>query len=362
MACPVNFYGRPPQISDKVCANKSRGGGWMRPLQSTSRRKFLAQTTALTVASSLPFGSFAQESMFTRTIPGTNEHLPIIGMGSPNVFYKNPPEGPELARSLIQAMIDMGGRLIDTPAFFRANSPGTGPVIDPMAPQIEPNLPAIGPVIDQMDLQNELFLAGKISVSGKQEGIEHMDKLIANLNKTPMDLMMVLNLRDMKNNWPTLQEAKAQGKVRYIGASLTNIRNVDNFDREPIECFMTQERPDFFLLGYSIFQNEPEERLLPLAADLGIAIIVAEAFKTRQDGAYFSVTAGKQLPEWVAEFDCESWAQYALKYVVSHPAVTTAVVETSSVEHVIDNMGAGYGRLPDPAMRKRMSEHFYSLL
>jgi diketogulonate reductase-like aldo/keto reductase len=331
-------------------------------LPSISRRKFLAQTTALTAASTLSLGSIAQETMITRAIPGADEHLPVMGLGSPNIFYKNPPAGPELAQSLVQAMYDMGGRFIDTPAFFRANSPGTGPAIDPLEPQNALNLPAIGPIIDEMGLQNELFLAGKISVTGKQQGIDHMEKLIANLNKRPMDLMMSLNLRDIENQWSTLKTAKAEGKVRYIGASLTNIRNVDNFDREPIERFMREERPDFFLLGYSIFQNGPEERLLPLAADLGIAIIVAEAFKTRQDGAYFNVTDGKELPEWAAEFDCETWAQYALKYVVSHPAVTTVVTETSKVKHVIDNMHGGYGRLPDQAMRKRMADHFYTLL
>ena len=109
-------------------------------------------------------------------------------------------------------------------------------------------------------------------------------------------------------------------------------------------------------------QPEAEDRLLPLAADLGIGIIVAEAFKTTMDGAYFSVTAGKELPEWVSEFDCESWAQFGLKYIISHPVVTTVVTETSSVNHVIDNMLGGYGRLPDQPMRKRMAEHFLSLL
>ena len=174
--------------------------------------------------------------------------------------------------------------------------------------------------------------------------------------------MMALNLWDLDNHWPTLIAAKAEGKVRYIGASLTNIRNASNFDREPIERFMREERPDFFLLGYSMFQNQPEDRLLPLAADLGIGIFVGEPFKTTADGAYFGVTASKELPDWAAEFDCESWAQFGLKYIISHPAVTTVVTETSSVQHVMDNMRGGYGRLPDQAMRKRMSEHFFSLL
>lgn len=300
--------------------------------------------------------------MLTREIPGTGEYLPIMGLGSPIPFYSDPPEGPGLAESLVQAMYDMGGRFIDTPAFFRPYPPGAAPPEGQPVPQDGEHMPALGSVINTLNLQDELFLAGKISVRGKEEGIQHMDKLIANLNKRPMDLMMALNMWDMEFHWPTLKEAKAEGKVRYIGASLTNIRNDPNFDRTPIENFMREERPDFFLLGYSMFQNEPEERLLPLAQDLGIAIVAAEAFKTRADGAYFSVTAGKELPEWAAEFDCNSWAQFALKYVASHPAVTTVVTETRQVRHVIDNMGAGYGRLPDEAMRKQMAEYFFSLL
>ena len=311
-------------------------------LPSISRRDFLARTTVLTAASVLPLGSIAQETMLTRAIPGTTEHLPVIGLGAPNVFYKTPPEGPGLAKSLVQAMVDMGGRVMDTPAFFR------------------PDPPVIGPILNEMGLQEDLFLTGKISVRGKQEGISHMDRVIANLNKRPMDLMMALNLWDLDNHWPTLRAAKAEGKVRYIGASLTNIRNVSNFDREPIERFIKKERPDFFLLGYSMFQHEPEDVLLPLAGDLGIGIIVGEAFKTTADGAFFSETSGKELPDWAAEIDCQSWAQYGLKYIVSHPAVTTVVTETSNVKHVIDNMLGGYGRLPDQAMRKRMAEHFFS--
>jgi aryl-alcohol dehydrogenase-like predicted oxidoreductase len=318
----------------------------MSRLLRISRRKFLAQSTALTAASVLPLSSIAQETMHTRTIPGTTEELPVIGLGAPSVFYKTPPEGPELAKSLVRTMYDMGGRVMDTPAFFR------------------PDPPVLGPILTEMGLQDEMFLAGKIVGRGqdKQAGIDHMETTIANLNKRPMDLMMALNLWGLEHHWPTLSDAKAEGKVRYIGASLTNIRNDPNFDREPIERFMRKERPDFFLLGYSMFQHEAEERLLPLAADLGIAIIVSEAFKTTSDGGYFNDTAGKELPEWASEFDCRSWAQYGLKYIVSHPAVTTVVTETSKVKHVIDNMHGGYGQLPDQAMRKRMSEHFFTLL
>jgi aryl-alcohol dehydrogenase-like predicted oxidoreductase len=172
-----------------------------------------------------------------------------------------------------------------------------------------------------------------------------------------MDLLVVQNFRDMENNWPTLKDWKDAGRVRYIGVSRTN-----DADEGTLEQFMKDERPDFIMPGYSMFQNEVEDRILPLAADLGIGVISVEPFRVIGDGAYFSVTAGKQLPEWAPEFDCESWAQFSLKYIVSNPAITSVVTETSSVSHVIDNMRAAYGRLPDEATRKRMSELFYSFL
>ena len=311
----------------------------MERFQPLSRRKFLAQTTALSVASSLSIESFAQETMLSRAIPGTNEYLPVIGMGAPDMFYKMPPEGPELPKSIIRAMVDMGGRLLDTPAFFR------------------PDVPIVGDFINEMGLQEDLFLTGEITVFGKQEGIDHLERTVANLKKDPMDLLVVQNFRDMANNWPTLKEWKDEGRVRYIGVSRTN-----NADEGTLEQFMRDERPDIIMPGYSMFQNEPEDRILPLAAELGIGVIVVEPFRVIDDGAYFSVTAGKKLPEWAAEFDCESWAQFLLKYILSNPVITCVVTETSSVRHVIDNMRAAYGRLPDEATRKRMSEHFFSLL
>ena len=124
---------------------------------------------------------------------------------------------------------------------------------------------------------------------------------------------------------------------------------------------MSDERPDIIMPGYSITQQGPAERVLPLAADIGIAVITAEPFKAREDGAYFDIVAGKTLPEWASEFDCETWAQFSLKYILSHPAVTCVVTETRQVKHVIDNMRAGYGRLPDEATRQRMSDYFLSL-
>jgi diketogulonate reductase-like aldo/keto reductase len=276
--------------------------------------------------------------MRARAIPGTDEHLPVVGLGAPRILIELPPEGKELPISVIQAMMDAGGTVIDTPAFFR------------------PDVPVLGELLSEMGVKDDLFLIGKITVNGKQEGIDHLEKLVNNLDKRPIDCLLVHNMRQMEVQWPTLKQWKEEGKVRYIGVSRTRTE-----DFASLEKFMKDEKPDFLMIGYSVTQQGPAERVLPLAQDLGVAVIGAEPFKAFDDGAFFSVVADKKLPEWASEFDCESWAQFSLKYILSNPAVTTIVTETSSVKHVIDNVRAGYGRLPDQAMRKRMSDYLTSL-
>jgi diketogulonate reductase-like aldo/keto reductase len=304
-----------------------------------SRRKFLAQTTAVATASTLPTAFFAQESMRTRAIPESDQQIPVVGLGAPEMFFTTPPEGPELPKSLIQAMVDTGGRLLDTPAFFR------------------PDPPDVGGFVTEMNLQDELFLIGKLTVDGKDAAREHLARTAANFNREQMDVMLVHNFQDIESNWEVLKEAKAEGKVRHIGVSRTY-----KTTNEELEQFMRTEKPDVIMLGYNMHQNEHEERILPLAQDSGMGVFVVEPFRVVDDGALFSVTRGKELPEWAAEFDCESWAQFSLKYILSNPAITAIVTETSSAKHVVDNIRGGYGRLPDQAMRKRMSEHFFSML
>jgi len=310
----------------------------MPDFKEIDRRQFLAQSAAVAVTASLSASSFAQDSMRANRIPGTDEFLPVVGLGAPDVFVDLPPQGKELPKSLIQTMVEMGGGVIDTPAFFR------------------PDVPVIGELLTEMKLQQELFLIGKITVNGKQEGIEHLERTVANLNKRPIDLLLVHNMRDMENHWQTLRDWKEAGRVRYIGVSLTR-----TVDYSGLERFMRAEQPDFIMARYSIHHPQSGERILPLAVDNGIAVVGIEAFKTNDDGGLFGLVAGKQLPEWAAEFDCESWAQFSLKYMLSHPAMTCVVTETSKVKHVVDNMRAGYGRLPDEATRRRMSDYLLSL-
>ena len=307
-------------------------------LNESNRREFLAQGAALAAAATLPVGTFAQETMRARPIPGTDEYLPVVGLGAPDIFIDLPPEGKELPIAVLEAMIDQGGRLLDTPSFFR------------------PDVPYLGELIEEMGIRDEMFLTGKITVNGKEAGIQHLERLVANLNKHPMDLLMIHNMRAMDEHWPTLRDWKEAGRTRYIGVSLT--RNADYVE---MERFMRAERPDFIMTGYSIHDPLAAETTFPLAADLGIGVLVVEAFRTVDDGGIFSLVAGKPLPEWASEYDIESWAQYSLKYILSNPAVTGVVTETRQVRHVIDNMRAGYGRLPDEATRQRMSEYLLSL-
>jgi diketogulonate reductase-like aldo/keto reductase len=302
------------------------------------RREFLAGSAAFAAAASLPVGAFAQDSMRTRPIPGTDETLPVIGLGAPDIFINVPPEGKDLPKSVLQTMVDLGGRLLDTPAFFR------------------PNVPVIGELLTEMGLQQELFLSGKITVNGKEAGIEHLQRTVSNLNKRPMDLLLIHNMRTLEEHWATLKDWKNAGRVRYIGVSLTR-----NRDYVAMERFMKAEQPDFIMTGYSIHDPLAAESTLPLAADLGIAVLIVEAFKTTEDGGIFSLVAGKPLPEWATEFDCETWAQFSLKYILANPAVTGIVTETRQVSHAMDNMRAGYGRLPDEPTRRRMSEYLLSL-
>ena len=310
----------------------------MSDFNEISRREFLAQSTAVAAAATVPVASFAQESMLTRRIPGTDEFLPVVGLGAPEIFINLPPEGKELPKSVLQAMVDQGGRLFDTPAFFR------------------PDVPVVGGLLSEMGLQQDLFLSGKITVNGKEAGIEHLERTVANLNKRPMDLLLIHNMRTLNEHWATLKDWKDAGRVRYIGVSLTR-----NSDYVEMERFMRAESPDFIMTGYSIHHPLAAESTLPLAADLGIGVLIVEAFKATDDGGIFGIVAGKPLPEWAAEFDCETWAQFSLKFILSNPAVTGVVTETSDVRHVIDNMHGGYGRLPDEATRQRMSAHLLSL-
>jgi diketogulonate reductase-like aldo/keto reductase len=202
-------------------------------------------------------------------------------------------------------------------------------------------------VINEADLRDALFIAGKIDKVGKDAGIRQFRELQRLYQREVLDLLQIFSLTDVETQWPTLMDCKESEVARYIGVTVAN-QNL----YEPLERFLKRENPDFVQINYSITEREAEERMLPMCQDRGIAVIINRPF---MNGAYFQRLGQRPLPEWAAEFDCESWAQFSLKYILPHPAITCVLTETSNPAHMAENARAAFGRLPDDAERKKMA-------
>jgi diketogulonate reductase-like aldo/keto reductase len=295
-----------------------------------TRRTFLGQMAAASAALAAPGSLFAQVRMPTRAIPTTGEMLPIVGLGSSAVVLEIPENGPEPVAAVIRTLIAQGGKVVDTSVRTEA--------IDAV----------FGRVLQEPDIRQGIFLATKLNTTDADTGIAQMRQTQRLFARPTVDLIQIESLRGIEHHWPRLQEWKASGETRYIGVTVA-----ENFNHEALEAFMGRERPDFVHMNYSLLERNAEERLLPLARDRGFAVLINRPF---MNGSYFGRTAGRPLPDWAAEFDCESWAQFSLKYILANPAVTCVLAETTDTEHMIDNAGAGFGRLPSEDLRRRMRE------
>lgn len=307
-------------------------------MNGVSRREFLAMSAALAAMGVAPSSHGALGKVHARKIPSTQERLPVVGLGAPSSFYELPADGgADVPQRVIEGMLEYGGRVIDAPAFFHRGNP------------------ALSPLLQEMKLMEQLFLTGKITVAGKAEGVAHLERT-ERLFKRPMDLLMVHNMRELNIHWATLKDWKSSGRARYIGVSLSG-----STDYSRLERFMKAEIPDFIMIAYSFHQSRSAERILPLAAELGIAVIAIQAFQVTRDGNYFELVSGHELPSWAADYGINSWAQFALKYILAHPAITCVVTETNKRKHIIDNMQAGLGEYPDVVTQQRMREVVLSL-
>ena len=294
------------------------------------RRNFLKTSSVLGLSCFLPFKLSAQDKLPERTIPGTKETLPIIGLGSSKPVMQIPEKGTEPLQQIIKILVDSGGRVVDT------------------SPRIEAIDSAFGKVLNNPVWRDQLFVSTKINTDGKQAGIDQMHQTQRLFDKHPTDLILIESMRDLHTHWPSLLEWKENGEARYIGITVSRISDHDRF-----EDFMEKEPLDFVQLNYSVAEPQAEERLLPIAQDRGIAVLVNRPF---MNGNYFGRVAGKQLPPWASEIDCASWAQFSLKYIISHPTVTCVLAETTNPKHMEDNLQAAFGRLPDASMKTRMRE------
>ena len=303
-----------------------------------SRRRFLASTAATGLAVAIPGLNQAAVSgvPIRKPIPATGEPLTVIGLGTYRTFQIDPAQALDSPLvEVLQTFFDRGGQVIDSSPMYGSAEAVTGHLLS-----------AVGNT-------QALFAATKVWTWGKREGIEQMERSMQRMGVERFDLMQIHNLRDWQVQLETLLEWKAAGKLRYIGITTSHGR-----DHAELEKILQRQPLDFVQLSYNIENRTAERRLLPIAQDRGIATLINRPY---QGGSLFRRVRGKALPDWAAEIDCASWGQFFLKFIASHPAVTCVIPATSKAKHMLDNMGAAYGRLPDAALRRRMHETFESI-
>jgi diketogulonate reductase-like aldo/keto reductase len=298
--------------------------------RSTTRRDFLAAGAAFGVTGLVSRDAWAQRRMPQRPVPSTGEMLPVIGLGSSKVVEQIAVNGPGPLAAVLRALVEHGGKVVDT------------------WPRNADNDAAFGRVVNEPDLREKLFIASKIDRAGKESGIAQYRQTQLLYGREPLDLLQVFSLTDVDTHWPSLKEWKAAGEVRYIGVTVANAQLYDR-----LEAFLRREQPDFVQMNYSLTERESEDRMLPFAADRGVAVIINRPF---MNGAYFDRLAGRALPSWAAEFECTTWAQFSLKYILANPRLTCVLTETADPKHMAENALTALGPLPDEAARARMRE------
>lgn len=268
--------------------------------------------------------------MLHRKIPSSGEMVPIVGLGTWQTFGVGTSAGERKPLAdVLSEFVALGGKLIDSSPMYGSSEE------------------VVGDLAHQLGLRDKLFVATKVWTPGKQAGIEQMEESMRKLRADPIDLMQVHNLVDVETQLETLDAWKKEGRVRYTGVTHYHAGSHDAVAR-----VVSVQPVDFIQINYSVAEREAEQRLLPLARERGIAVIINRPFA---GGDVFRRIRSKPLPAWAAEIDCTTWAQVLLKFVLSHPAVTCAIPATSKVKHLRDNMNAGRGRMPDEVLRARIA-------
>jgi len=307
------------------------------PAVKTPRRLFLKAAAVMAISSSVPNDVLAASNLVQkRAIPSSGELLPVVGLGTWQTFDVGPgsPQLPEL-KQVLQLLVELGGSVVDS---------------SPMYGEAER---VVGELSAEAGLRDRLFFATKVWTSGRNAGIGQMEESFRLMRTQRMDLMQVHNLVDVATHTKTLKAWKAAGRIRYLG-----ITHYHSGAFAELERLVKTRDYDFVQFNYSIDDRAAESRLLPACADSGTAVLINRPFSQAD---LFGQVRGKALPPWAAEFDCQSWAQFFLKYLLGHAAVTCVIPGTSKVKHLRDNLQAGMGRLPDAAMRRRMAQYMAQL-
>lgn len=292
------------------------------------RREALARLSSLTLLPLL--GLRADESsLMKRAIQGTKETIPVVGVGTWQTFDAAPDGFPPL-REVLSTLVDQGGSVIDS------------------SPMYGKSEEVVGTLSNELKLNPKLFIATKVWTTGLRDGVNQMNESFLKLRRKQIDLMQIHNLVDWQNHMKTLTTWKAEGRIRYLG-----LTHYTDSAHDTLVEIIRKNKVDFVQVNYNLIDRNAERTLLPAAQELGVAILVNRPF---EEGALFSRVNGKSLPPWAADFDCASWGQFFLKFILSHPAVTCVIPGTSKVKHLLDNLGAGQGRLPDGDQREKMVE------
>lgn len=299
-----------------------------------TRRRLLGALA--TAALAVPVAGIAQPRPATRTIPSSGESLPLVGLGTWITFNVGEDRVARDARvEVMRAFFEAGGRLIDSSPMY-----GSAQTV-------------IGYGLRKLRPPANLFAADKVWTRRGDAGREQIERSRELWGIPRLDLVQVHNLLSWEAHLPTLFAMKAEGRLRYVGITTSHGRRHDDMAR-----IMANWPLDFVQLSYNLVDREAEQRLLPLARDRGIAVIVNRPFR---QGALLEQLARRPLPPWVVEAECRSWAEFALRFVISHPAVTCAIPATTRVDHVRENVGTAMGTLPDEKMRAHMAAHVAGL-
>ncbi len=269
-----------------------------------------------------------------RPIPGTQESIPIVGVGTWQTFDAAPDGYPPL-REVLSTLVEQGGSVIDS------------------SPMYGKSEEVVGTLSNDLKLNQKLFIATKVWTTGLRNGVNQMNESFLKLRRKQIDLMQIHNLVDWQNHMKTLATWKSEGRIRYLG-----LTHYTDSAHDTLVEIIRKNKVDFIQVNYNLLDRNAERTLLPAAQELGVAVLVNRPF---EEGALFARVNGKTLPPWAADFDCASWGQFFLKFILSHPAVTCVIPGTSKVKHLIDNLGAGQGRLPDQAQREKMVEWIRNL-
>jgi len=304
-----------------------------------NRRQFnkTLLATGSSLAISAGFASASDAPVTSRAIPSSGEHIPVVGIGTSRFGVGDDLELRAPLKEALSKFHELGGSVIDTAPGYRSSET------------------VLGELIRELGFNDDLFMATKVDVEGRDECVARMNRSLDRLNKNPMELMQVHNFIGWEGALPLMQEWKDEGRLRYIGITTSRYRQYD-----VMEKVMNEYDLDFVQVNYSLAnQRKAAERILPLAADREMAVMVNRPFG---GGGVFKRLSSTKFPDWATDFAAESWGQFLLKYALSHPAVTCAIPGMTKARHVSDNMAAATGRMPDADERARMESFFDSLL